>query len=340
MTVHRRLLVIVLVTTGFVVGTVAQSSSPTVLQQSPRVLSPMDTTLISAESAGSMLYPFRCDADENLYTRMYDIDAPGRAPIKKFNTKGQLVATFLLTASGIKDIGASDYSVTPAGEVVLLANADDKQYVLLFGKDGSFRSKSEISRSIRAQRMAPLGGDKYLLTGFTMPTTDHPQLDRPVTVLIDDRGGVVKVLRFPQDETLEVPQNDPGVGAADPNNRAVTLGSVIAGESEAYVIRRSSPATIYVVSSAGEVTHTFHLGMRGEAPFATQYHAGRLAMAFTSSGQPNTMVRIMDTNTGEETASYMSEGKVGGALSCLTNESLVFLGTEGGHLIIRRAKLN
>lgn len=313
----------------------------------PRMLEMSELVMISGESGGAMMFPFRCDKDDNVYLRMLNVDAPFSGPIKKFDKHGKLAATFRLTDPD--SLGISDYSVRPSGDLFALGGESHgrKQFIFRFGKNGELKDKIELERSFRGLLLGAISDDKFVIAGHKIPNRADPSESHPFTALVDNRGAVIARIGgadVEDDAKVEPPEPEAdaqGTAATTAGRKKLVIagGSIVVGDDSAFLLRRSSPATIYQISASGEIVKTLHVGRKGETPYLMQYNDGKLLVGLKMKDKNLVVYRSIDVNSGDEIASYQVGPKLGVSLSCYTDEALSFLGTQEGHLVLRRASL-
>ena len=105
-------------------------------------------------------------------------------------------------------------------------------------------------------------------------------------------------------------------------NRSVTSGRIRLGEDgNAYLMRRTSPATVHVISSSGDLVRTLMIdpAETGQMPIDMQVAADRIAMEFSVSCSGDRCeghnFTIADRTTGHKISDYADE-KVHGVFFC------------------------
>ncbi len=126
--------------------------------------------------------------------------------------------------------------------------------------------------------------------------------------------------------------------AEESDHPAVEFGIAAIGEDDsAYLLRRTSPATIYVVSPAGEVTRTLKIdaGNKGLMPVALQVAEKELLIMFSDYTQH--LIIAANPNTGEVQREYIGGNELGAAFGCYTDGEFYFVTADKGLLAISRA---
>jgi hypothetical protein len=114
-------------------------------------------------------------------------------------------------------------------------------------------------------------------------------------------------------------------------NWAVSGGQIRLGEDgNAYLMRRTSPATVYVISPSGELLRSLKIEPpeSGQMPNDMQISGNRIAVQFSE-----TNLTVADATTGQTLANYLGEGNVQGVLVCYSAkpERFSFLTFTDGH---------
>jgi hypothetical protein len=159
-----------------------------------------------------------------------------------------------------------NFFVASDGRVDLLAWAQARDhpgyhaYVVKFAANGSLESKIQIEMPEHTLpgHIAVFRSGEILVSGRNRFT--------PFTGVFASNGKLIKEILEAEDEELgrRAQAGDADVLAhSNVGNDAVDLGGVVAGsDGNAYLMRRTSPALIYVVSSRGEVIRKLHIAPR------------------------------------------------------------------------------
>jgi hypothetical protein len=111
-------------------------------------------------------------------------------------------------------------------------------------------------------------------------------------------------------------------------NKAVTLGTAVsADDGNVYLMRRTSPATVYVISSTGEVARKLIIAppYPGQMPGGLHVSKNKLAMKFyrecgSMGFCEGAIYTVVDATTGEKLADYGPGADVGGAFACYASD--------------------
>jgi hypothetical protein len=273
--------------------------------------------------------PVECDANGNIYARKDDGSLGRefmRAPVEKLRADGGTSGSFGLEGTGL-DGHVEGFFVDSDGEVYLLAwaHAIDQAgyhlYVVKFGAGGSLESKIQLDLSNRvlAGLIAVFKSGEILISGRDKFT--------PYTGVFASSGKLIKEIYEPEDEELRIraQKGDPDVLAnSNFGNEAVERGGVVVGsDGNAYLMRHTSPALIYAISSHGEVIRKLRINTDG-LPQDIHSFAGGLVLWFTRSG--GSPLRIVDLE-GNPVANYGFPSGFAGTLACYAPPSFTFFDT-------------
>ncbi len=101
-------------------------------------------------------------------------------------------------------------------------------------------------------------------------------------------------------------------------NRAISSGKAQVGDDgNVYLMRSTSPATIYVISSSGDVLRTLSIepADNGQLPFDMRLAGGRIAVEFGRFGGGSWNLTVADAATGQKVSDYGDESAYG-ILAC------------------------
>ncbi|HXE90821.1 MAG TPA: hypothetical protein VNK82_07660 [Terriglobales bacterium] len=308
----------------------------------------METSLVESQLGGIMMDPLQCDGDGNIYIRFYQ-EGERRAPIKKFDTQGNRQATFSLEAVtewDASELTAMYFSVNARGELHQIAWSEDL-YVLTFNKDGSYKRRAKIEPLIIPAQVAEFASGEFLITGrkYEGKREDGTNLIEPFTGIFDSSGKLIKRLTFQDDQEIQKAVERGDSNFVNPlipgTNRAISMGMAVTGEDgNVYVMRRTVPAVIYAVSSAGEVVRKLAVdpGDPGMMPSIMQLSKGRVAILFRSDATKEQIVKVVDSQSGEELVTY-DANSLGPTLACYSGgQRFTFLSTRKGHLSLDHAE--
>jgi hypothetical protein len=211
-----------------------------------------------------------CDKSGNTFVTIYDpaTDDKSDRPMLKFNKSGSLKAEF---PTGRKTLGLSDAG--PFEPSALLPNGGIAR--LVWSRDGMslerFTAEGKLESGTKLDGLADLSIVPYQVAGFSSGEILVSGLERcrsrrcfaafkSFTAIYDQAGHLLKRLSISGDDEIDAAAE---IGdsryASGPmfGNRAVSGGKIRLGDDgNAYLMRRTSPAMVYVISSSGEMVRT------------------------------------------------------------------------------------
>lgn len=291
-----------------------------------------------------------CDEHGHTFVTVYDPagETPADRPLLMFDDTGLLKTRF---ASSRKDLNLSRFedhfepsALLLEGGVARLAWYKDGMTLSMFSADGKLLSRTKLDPpAFIPFKIAVFPSGDLLVSGLENVHSRRALGPfKNFTALYDKTGHLQKRLYLPGDAEIdaaaEVGDSRYARGAMF-GNYAVSGGQIRLGEDgNAYMMRRTSPATVHVISSSGEVLRTIRVEPAevGQMPLDMQISGGRIAMEFTScSGGhcENRNITVVDATTGQKLAGYTSEN-VYGHFVCYNArpERFSFLALEDSHL--------
>ncbi len=245
-------------------------------------------------------------------------------PLLRLSPKGVLEAEFD-TANAVVNI----FAVRPDGGVVMVRADAAKKVIENFGPDGKREADVELDRPpipFFPNQIAVFRSGEILVAGMQY----HPG-HKASTAIYDSAGHLVKQLALDGDAEIEraIEVGDaryaksPGQG-----NEYIGQSVAITGDDGlVYLMRATSPATVYAISPAGEVVRKIVVSAPtdvGLPDFGIRVVNNRLAIKF-SSGCENfldlnschgTVYVVVDATTGRRLASYEAGRDAGSPLAC------------------------
>jgi hypothetical protein len=278
----------------------------------------------------------KCDGSGNIYTRPANraSDNPDEhllAPIRQVTPNGKISGAFKLTDAW-PELGAGRGIFVAKDSVYQAAIAPGGVYVVTFAKDGSVKSKTKLETGTHVDpwHLAVFGSGRFLLSGEA-GKNGHT----PYTAVFAVDGTLLKQIYEPEDEDArskaeigdrEFSHND-GRGNNFVDRGDVTLGS----DDNAYLLRGSSPALVYVISAAGDVIRKIRIGAgnSGLAFRDIKSNAGRLAIGLARFGHTEVHMTSLE---GIPIRSYAVDGNDTDVLSlaCYDSRGFTFITTASG----------
>jgi hypothetical protein len=322
----------------------------------PRAASSSTLQVVSSvktQFQGTNFNQIACDAYGNLYTRKYDDSGPAfdRAPVQQIRPDGSLSSSLALPDT-LTDGIITDFFVASNSKVYLLGWARTVSppgygaYVLRFATNGALEANVQVDAGQRffPSHIGIFKSGEILITG-RQGEMDHS----PFTGVFSSNGKLIKSIFEPEDEDLRqrARAGDPDVLAhSNFGNEAVELGGVAEGaDGNIYLLRRTSPALIFVISSQGTVVRKLRIdaGDSTAFPTALQSFSGGLAILFGNrAGGSFRMLKVVNFK-GESVAVYtLDDGSWLGDLACYSPPTFTFLTPAkdaiDGFMDIRRAE--
>jgi len=261
-------------------------------------------TVTSNDVAREFTMPLQCDGDGNVYSRS---DSDGFPSIHKISLKGENSAAFAPSScSDIKVQHTGEFFVAQDGHLYQVAfPVEDKPHVLIFNDDGTCHSKIKLDTpfSFIPYQLVVFPSGNMLISG----TRWRAQLKQYIsyTALFSSSGTVLKDVDLNSDP--EKPQSATGKGDGEGEQGGAISGGamLLAGDNNAYLIRREATPTIYTVSEGGVVTRHFRVDP-GEPDLVTagmQITGNRIAILFGEPMAHRALIKIVDLE-GKGVAQY------------------------------------
>lgn len=311
----------------------------------------VSTANIVSESGGAFMSGSKCDGDGNLYIRKYSQDRPLLGPVVKIDPDGKRNALFDPSAFSQLALDRAD-AFTPASDGSLYQIAQSgvvkpRIYVLHFSSDGSPASPTRLDADFEVYTFAAFVGGNFLISGVKRDIQNKDDHGKAFTAVFLADGRELTQLSFqkPAQKSAESSEAKTGTPAAvDPAVPTLDLSEAEPGEDgNLYVMRRSSPALVYVISANGRIEKTLKIvsDLPGAMPSAFHVSANRLAISFWNDHDQSQTVVVADAQTGRKIATYAAAAALGPQLACYSANEGVFtflkLG-EGNSLQVIRAE--
>jgi len=293
-----------------------------------------------------------CDSERDIYVTIFDPrQDPSDHPLFKIDSSGQLKARFASSKeyfhAGIGEDHFEPFALLRDGGVVRLSWLKDKMYVTRFAPYGKLLGRIVLDPpAIVPGQLAVFLNGEMLVSGIEYSHSRSVRSHKAFTAIYDPQGHLAKRLTLPGDAEIEKaveagdsryfhgPYAPPYAG-----NLAVSGGAARLGEDgNVYLMRRTSPATIYVISSSGELIRTLSVAAASASlmPISMQLGGDHVAIAFLgecSDGQCADDLVIADSRTGETVKNY-EQSKIG-SLACYeqSSERITTVDISGNHAV-------
>lgn len=270
----------------------------------------------------------KCGSAGNVYARFSDVSilgVPSEAPIQQITAHGTMGHSFQFTSHAGEVIPTRGIFASSEGEVYVLVDGQ-QPLVVQFAKDGRVESKTMLETGVNVSlwhvAVFPSGG--FLVAGLT--GTDGRT---PYTAVFDVNGKLVKRIYEPEDEDARGKAEIGDIRFTHNSNWGnvfaergdVTIGS----DGNAYLLRGTSAAWVYVISPDGAVIRKIQVEADDDHNFrAVVSHDGKVAIGLASFGQ--TIVQIIDLK-GNPVGRYTIEGGESDVLdlACYDSTGLTFV---------------
>jgi hypothetical protein len=310
----------------------------------------MDSMPVPSQTGGIFQGSIKCDGDGNIYFRRYEVDRPKLSPVTKISDKGRHKATFAPSALSDPHLTEALYfSASLKGELYWPGFAADERavYVVNFDKDGSSKSEIKLDEEFIPFQLAVFKSGEFLLAGLKY---DNPALagtERPFAAIFASNGKLLRKVSLEDDNNIMEAARRGDIGVVSPINpvvnRALNLGEALASnDGNVYLLRRLSPAIVYAISPAGKVVRRITVDTpRGVMPTAMQVSGNRLAIDFWDNDTESGTIKLVDTQTGNELASYEYGASLGPMFACYSSEqeNFSFLTVDQDKLTLVRASV-
>jgi hypothetical protein len=295
-----------------------------------------------------------CDAKGNVFVTAWDPEGEGPADraLLMFDSAGILKVHF---ASSRKDLGLSAASpsyqppyqptaLVSDGGVARLVWSYDGMSLDVFSADGKLKTKTPLDPpAIIPYQLAVFPSGESLVSGLeNVHSRRALGAYKSFTAIYSKDGQILKRLSLPEDAEIDAAAElGDSRYARGPmfGNRGVSSGVARLGDDgNVYLMRRTSPATVYLISAAGELVRTLRIDPAdtGQMPSDMQVAAGRIAVEFSLSCSADQCqganFTVSDATTGQKLSEY-SDSSVPGVLACYSAkpERFTFLTVSDNH---------
>jgi len=278
----------------------------------------------SIASDGNFALPTACDEQGRLYVKLVKPDGKMEGPLLRLSGKGVLEAEFD-TSGELTNI----YAVRPNGGVDMVHLDGATKVVDNFGPDGKRESSIRLERPSTPffpSQIAVFRSGEILLAGVQY----HPRY-KASTAIYDPTGHLVKQFVLDGDAEIEraIKVGDARYtrspqGGNEPVSRSV---AITGDDGFVYLMRATSPATVYVISAAGEVVRKIVVSAPTDAglpDMGIRVAKNKLAVRFSRGcdGALNLgscdgrVYTVVDATTGQRLADYEADEETSGAIAC------------------------
>jgi hypothetical protein len=304
-----------------------------------RVISSMN---VPSETGGAFMSSSKCDANGNLYIRKYAVDQPMLGPVVKIDPDGKRAALFDPAMFSQLALDRADaFSTAADGGLYQIAQngvLKPRIYVLHFSADGSPSSSTRLEADFEVYTFAAFVDGNFLVSGVQRDVQNKDDRGHNFTAVFSADGREQAQLSFADNSQKEVKKD------ADKSPPTLDLADAEVGvNGNLYVMRRSSPALVYVIAPSGKIVDTLKVsGPRtGSLPSAFHVSINQMAVSFWNEETKSQTMVVADAQTGRKIASYADPTNSGPMFACFSANEGVFtflkLG-EGNTLEVIRAQ--
>lgn len=321
-----------------VTPTGAQTAVPTKSAQhratriTPILLHESSRHIIASETGGAFMSGSKCDSEGNLYIRKLATDRPMLGPVVKINEEGKRVAMFDPASFSDPKLSRADaFSPALDGGLYQIAGTGGLKpqiYVIRFAADGSPASATRIDAEFEPYQFAAFPAGNLLVSGLERDVMNKSDQGRNFTAVFSDDGRMLARLSL----TPSVNKTRAKAGKRKTEDTSDSKPTLDLSEADPgmdgniYALRRSDPAVVYVISSAGKLVRTLKVKAPepGVDPSAFHVSGNRMAVAFSNDEKQSQTVVIVDAQTGRAIAHYSDQSSLGPAFACYSADEGVF----------------
>jgi hypothetical protein len=281
---------------------------------------------VAGDYHGGIAFPTACDEQGRLYVKLIKAGPGMVGPLFRLSSKGVVEAEFDTSEAVI-----NRYAVRPGGGVVMLRVNGGKKFIDNFASDGTRESSVALDRPpvpFFPSQLAVFHSGQILLSGLQYR---HGPGYKASTAIYDPAGHLVK--QFALDEDLKIEREiDVGDGKdatrQQEHSEAVdTSVAITADDGLVYLMRATSPPSVYAISAAGDVvrkivvkaptaTGTPNFGIRViKNRLVVRFHRSCDVSADPDSCRSSTYA-VVDASTGQKLAAYEADEEATGTMAC------------------------
>jgi hypothetical protein len=279
---------------------------------------------IAGGDSGGIAFPTACDERGRSYVKRIK-GGPGMVgPLFRLSSKGVVEAEFDTSAAVV-----NRYAVQPDGGVIMLGVDGAAKIVHSFAPDGTRASSVVLERPptpFFPSQLAVFNSGEILMSGL-----QYQPGYKAATAIYDPTGHVVKQLVLDGDAEIEraiEAGNTKDTSAQQPHTQSVSRSVAITGDDGlVYLMRATSPATVYAISAAGDVVRKIAVSAptsTGLPGFGIRVVKNRLAVQFSRTCKSaldvdscrGSTYAVVDATTGQRLAAYEADKELAGPIAC------------------------
>ena len=275
---------------------------------------------VAGEYHGGIAFPTACDEQGRLYVKLVKIGPGMMGPLFRLSSKGVAETEFDTSGALI-----NRYAVRPDGGVIMMRVEEATKIVDNFAPDGTRGSSIVLERPptpFFPSQLAVFHSGEILISGL-----QYQPGYKAGTAIYDPTGHLIKQVVLDGDVELErtIAQD---TRAQQQNNKDVNQSVAVTGDDGlVYLMRATSPASVYAISAAGDVVRKIVLNPptgAGSPYFGIRVVKNRLVVQFNRSCENtaaagscrSSTYAVVDATTGQKLAAYEADKEAGGTLAC------------------------
>ena len=272
-----------------------------------------------------------CGGDGSTYLWL-KLHASSTVPVRAILPDGHLGQAFRV-ADVSPQLFVTDFFVSGDGTVYQAARSDSEQsvHILSYAKNGTLNSRVKLDREFFVPyQVAVFRTGEFLVSGIK---GHHNRT--PYTAVFRPDGKLVKEVYEAEGEDsrkrAEAGERGYSPDYMDYSNDFVTHGDIAIGaDGNAYLLRASAPALVYVISSKGVVARKLHIEAPGSGLVSARVKAAdKLVIVFVNRSSGDGEIVEADYSGNRIGTVTPTDQKLHlRLLGCYSSKGFTFLGTE------------
>jgi hypothetical protein len=284
---------------------------------------------VAGEYHGGIAFPTACDEQGRFYVKLVQIGPGMVGPLFRLSSKGVAEAEFDTSGALI-----NRYAVRPDGGVIMMRVNEATKIVDNFAPDGARESSVTLERPptpFFPSQLAVFHSGEILISGL-----QYQPGYKAGTAIYDPTGHLIKQVVLDGDVELErAIAND--TRAQKQNTSAIDRSVAVTGDDGlVYLMRATSPASVYAISASGDVVRKIVVNPptgAGSPYFGIRVFKNRLVVQFrrscdrtdASDSCRSSTYAVVDATTGQKLAAYEADKEAGGTMLCYAPDPDRFL---------------
>jgi hypothetical protein len=275
---------------------------------------------VVGEYHGGIAFPTACDEQGRSYVKLVKTGPGMLGPLFRLSTKGVVEAEFDTSGALI-----NRYAVRPDGGVIMMRVDEATKIVDSFTSDGTRGSSIALERPptpFFPSQLAVFHSGEILISGL-----QYQPGYKAGTAIYDPTGRLVKQLVLDGDAEIENAITK-DTRAQQQNTSAIATSVAITGDDGlVYLMRATSPASVYAISAAGDVVRKIVVSPpsgTGSPYFGIRVVKNRLVVQFhrncdstaASDSCRSSSYAVVDATTGQKLAAYEADKEAAGTMAC------------------------